>query len=67
MYELIVLGIIPGTHIQISFEEWAKMASALGLLVLVWRIHRAHLVRNTVITAFLTLEMRRKSHVVEAL
>lgn len=31
MYSLLVLGIIPGTDIQISFEAWLVMAAALGM------------------------------------
>lgn len=39
MYTLIVLGLIPGTNIQISFKLWLIVVTALAfVVVLVFRI-----------------------------
>jgi hypothetical protein len=44
MYSLIVLGLIPGTQIQITFAMWLiAIASFISLLVLVY-IRRKHFV-----------------------
>jgi hypothetical protein len=32
----IILGLIPGTHIQINFTDWIILASVLGLLMMSW-------------------------------
>lgn len=46
MYSLLVLGIIPGTNIQISFQVWLQFASILAGVVMatvLLRVHRASL------------------------
>jgi hypothetical protein len=60
MYELIVLGLVPGTQIQINFEMWLRIAGVCAILFAWWRIHRVHLIRNTFITGYLAVETRRK-------
>jgi hypothetical protein len=48
MYSLLVLGIIPGTNIQISFQVWLQFASVLTGVVMATvflRVHRASLSR----------------------
>jgi hypothetical protein len=42
MEQLIVLGEIPGTHIQITFS-WYALAIIAGLATLAYRTHRRHL------------------------
>lgn len=45
MYELIVLGIVPGTAIQITFGIWLAAISAVAeayLLIRLFRVHRRH-------------------------
>lgn len=51
MWEFIVLGIIPGTQIRITFILWALVIIALSVGTIVWAAHRAHVVRDWVITA----------------
>ena len=43
MYSVLVLGLIPGTHIQISFQAWLAV-TAIVLLVanLAWLEHKRH-------------------------
>lgn len=48
MYSLLVLGLIPGTDIQISFAMWAALATIV-LGVVFWLppvIHRREIHRN---------------------
>jgi len=41
MYSILVLGLIPGTHIQISFLAWLVAAAIAILLVgIVWLEHK---------------------------
>lgn len=51
MYSLIVLGIIPGTDIQISFELWLKSAGVLIILLSMMLYVRTH---RTAISKMLT-------------
>jgi hypothetical protein len=39
MYSLIVLGLIPGTQIEISFATWLIVMAAV-ILVMIWLIIR---------------------------
>jgi hypothetical protein len=36
MYSFIVLGIVPGTNIQISFQAWLLMLAGLVALIMVF-------------------------------
>lgn len=49
MYEFIVLGLIPGTHIQITFITWLLLAGSLVTGLLLWQAHRLHIFRDTLI------------------
>ena len=40
MYELIVLGFIPGTQMQISFGVWLVLTTILVAAMLFWKTHR---------------------------
>jgi hypothetical protein len=31
MYDLIVLGLVPGTHIQLTFQQWQILISCIFL------------------------------------
>ncbi|MDB5169058.1 MAG: hypothetical protein JWO41_414 [Candidatus Saccharibacteria bacterium] len=42
MYSLLVLGIIPGTDIQISFQLWLDCATVLAVVVLASHYIRTH-------------------------
>jgi hypothetical protein len=55
MSELIVLGLIPGTQMQITFVLWIILTIALGVGLLVWLAHRRHAFRNWVITISLLM------------
>jgi len=50
MSELIVLGLIPGTHLQITFIFWIALVILVAVLSLVWLAHRLHVFRNWLIT-----------------
>jgi len=43
MYSLLVLGIIPGTDVAISFQAWLIILAMLGLLLVIFRspLHQA--------------------------
>jgi uncharacterized protein (DUF983 family) len=62
MYELIVLGLVPGTQIQINFEMWQHIAFGLCGMSMFWRVYRSRVVRSALITVFAAAEMRRKVH-----
>jgi hypothetical protein len=60
MSEFIVLGLIPGTHIQITFVLWIIFVSVLSGTLLVWLAHRARLVSTWVVAISLFVLTRRK-------
>jgi hypothetical protein len=53
MYELIVLGLIPGTQLQITFVLWIMVVLAVALMAIGWIIHRSHAFRDWYITLYL--------------
>lgn len=59
MYEFIVLGLIPGTRIQISFGVWLVLANSLLALVIWRRMQRAKIVHAALI-AFVLLQTARR-------
>lgn len=61
MSEFIVLGQIPGTHIQITFVFWVILMLALFIASLVWTAHRTHAFRNWLIALSLFLVTRSKT------
>jgi hypothetical protein len=50
MYELIVLGLIPGTQIQITFLLWLGATIVLAGTYAGWHGHRTRAFRNWIIT-----------------
>ena len=42
MYTFLVLGLIPGTNIQISFQAWLDMAAALPFVAAFIKLHLYH-------------------------
>lgn len=58
MSEFIVLGLVPGTQIQITFILWILSMSILVAITLVWIAYRVRLFRNWIITAHLLLLTR---------
>jgi hypothetical protein len=49
MIDFLLLGIIPGTNIQINFTDWLIGTAVFLLLVLVFVAHRKRLPLNLVI------------------
>jgi hypothetical protein len=60
MYELIVLGLIPGTNIELTFSFWLMLASALLSVVAIRKLHPLHLLRNGIVTFSLFWATRRQ-------
>ena len=58
MYELIVLGLIPGTQMQITFTTWAIIATGLFGLITLRSIYRSQTLRHTIITLAIRREVR---------
>lgn len=59
MQELVVLGLIPGTNIQITFIMWL-LAIMLGFGFFIAHIaKKRHLVQNTLVTVALIHQTRR--------
>jgi hypothetical protein len=59
MQELVVLGLIPGTNIQITFELWLNTLLGLLFLYMCISARRHHYVRHALITGMVLLQTRR--------
>lgn len=59
MSDLIVLGLIPGTQLQITFILWIILVSSLSIGSLIWLGHQLHIFRNWIITVSLLILTRR--------
>jgi hypothetical protein len=59
MQNLIVLGLVPGTHIQITFGLWMLCAVILGTLLGIFIMHRLHVMRSWVVAGVLAVTNRR--------
>jgi hypothetical protein len=60
MSELIVLGLIPGTHIQITFVLWLLVAITPTSIILIRGLYRSKALRRwLIITSFLLATRRR--------
>lgn len=60
MYEFIVLGLIPGTQIRLTFGVWLFAASMLPIALLFRKVRRTHLLRNLIIGLNLLYIVRRQ-------
>ncbi len=60
MQNLIVLGLVPGTGIQITFLAWLVFVIATALLGVVWLVRRARLIRNWLIATSLFIVTHRR-------
>lgn len=60
MSELIVLGLVPGTQIRITFILWMLLMIGLVVGALLWLGHRTHAFRNWLITVNLLLLTRQQ-------
>ena len=63
MSEFIVLGLIPGTQLQITFHFWIVLVLLCTALALVWLGHRAHVFRDWIITLSFVVLTRRPARV----
>ena len=61
MSELIVLGLIPGTQIQITFILWVLLVATIVITGTISIARRRHLLRNWIISIHLLLLMRRST------
>ena len=59
MYEFIVLGLIPGTNIQIGFSFWLLVTSCLCFVAISRRLYRSVWLRQTSVAYRLALEFKR--------
>lgn len=66
MSEFIVLGLIPGTQIQITFLLWLLVVSAIAIFGSAHIVQRSRAFRNALVTLCL-LAMSRKTPDAEAL
>ncbi len=60
MSEFIVLGLVPGTQIQITFALWIIVVSGLLVVTLARLAHRTHLLRNWIITIQIVILTRQR-------
>ena len=60
MSDFLVLGLIPGTPIQITFALWIFGVIAAVAFVLLYFGKRAHVFRNSIITTMVVVAMRQE-------
>lgn len=60
MSELIVLGLLPGTQIRITFIFWILLMAGLVFGALLWLDYRMHTFRNWLITLDLLILTRHE-------
>jgi hypothetical protein len=59
MYELIVLGLIPGTNIQINFYFWLVLASGSFALFAARRMSRSVRMRQLLTAYWIAVRIKR--------
>lgn len=59
MQDLIILGLVPGTHIQINFVIWLYSVAILTALANFWLAYRTRLVKSLIVTTFLVVNFSR--------
>lgn len=59
MQDLIVLGLLPGTNIQITFLFWLGGVLAGLFCITIWVLRRIHLVRNWLVSILLYIKTHR--------
>jgi hypothetical protein len=57
--EIIVLGLIPGTHLQITFELWLTILVSLPLGASVWRSYKKQILQKWVVVGAVIIMMRQ--------
>lgn len=48
--EFIVLGLVPGTQLQITFDTWIIISGSLASVIGLWRTYRAETLQRVIIT-----------------
>ena len=61
MSELIVLGLVPGTQIQITFIFWLLVVMVLVISGMVTLVRRTHILRDWFISIRLLILMRQST------
>lgn len=59
MQELLVLGLVPGTNIQITFGAWVVVMCILAGVFFTNFARREHLFASLIITAYLVQQTRQ--------
>lgn len=59
MQELLVLGLIPGTNIQITFGIWLFVMCVLASMFFSYITRRDHLIASFAVTAYLMWQARQ--------
>ncbi len=60
MSSLIVLGLIPGTHIQITFLLWSIVAGGLAAYIIARQSYRTETFRAYMVATYITVAVRRE-------
>ncbi len=60
MQNLIVLGLLPGTGIQISFLFWLGGVLTAFFCIAVWLLRRVHLIQNWIVATTLFIITHRR-------
>ena len=59
MEELIVLGLIPGTSVQVDFYTWLIAACSISIIRLLFAAHRRHTLRNLILLLFISYRIHQ--------
>lgn len=59
MSEFIVLGLIPGTHTELTFTFWLLAVTGLLVALLAWRLWRGNGWREVVVTVRIFVATRQ--------
>jgi hypothetical protein len=60
MYNLIVLGLVPGTNFQITFTLLLKVVLVVSTIIFLVTLRRSHLIRNWLITRSVARTIRHR-------
>ena len=60
MYTFFVLGIIPGTTIQITFQLWLDVVAGLSIIILLARLLYVHRSESVVTAASIRLPLHAR-------
>jgi hypothetical protein len=58
----IVLGLVPGTQLQITFDTWLALSIGLAGIALLWRSYRSELLQRIIITSGIIALTHRPLH-----